>query len=126
MFGNEEIVRFESHLSLSDLHSALEDYLSDLGDPVISKTGNISLEPSGKYNGSLVVTEIYGTIKHTKNTQYKIILTYNCFPTLLAWIIVILGCFFCFIFGGLFALIPAYSTKNQLAKDVRRALSNLD
>lgn len=38
MFGNEEIVRFESNQSLADLHSAVEDCLEDLGDATISKS----------------------------------------------------------------------------------------
>lgn len=126
MFGNEEIVRFESNQSLADLHSAVEDYLGDLGDATISKTGTISLASSGKYNGSFVTTEIYGTLKNDKNNRYKLILTYKCYPTILAWIIVIFGVLFCFLIGGCIALIPAFSTKNQLERDVRLALSNID
>ncbi len=123
MFGNEEIVRFESIKSLADLQTILEDYLSDLGDPTVSRNGGISLVSSEKYNGNLVSTEIYGNIKKTKDHEFRIILTYKCFPTGLAWIIVILGVWFYLL--GLIALIPAYSTKIQLEKDVRRALSNL-
>ena len=71
MFGNTETVRFESNLSLSDLHSSVWDYLSELGDPTISKTGAISLASSSRYNGSFVTTEMSGTLKKAKGNQIQ-------------------------------------------------------
>lgn len=125
MFTGEETAKIQFESGQEELHGLIQNCFEDLGDVSVSKNGSISIISNQKYNGTLVKTDISGSVKRSRSGDYKIVITYSSSPTITAWIIVLAGFLFCFLIGGLIALIPAYSTKNQLEKDIRRLILDI-
>lgn len=126
MFSSDEILKFRSSKNKEIVVNKIIESLEDLGEVSISQNGLFLIIPSSKYSGLLNKTEIDVILKETTSGEYKLAISFSCSPTITAWIIVFFGFLFCFVIGGCIALIPAYSAKNKIERDVKRLLGGLN
>jgi len=125
MFSSEEVLRFRSSKNNDEVVTKIKDCFEDLGEVSVSQNGIFSMIPASKYSGLLNNTEIDISFKCSSG-EYKLVVFFKCSPTIIAWIIVGFGFLFCFFIGGCVALIPAYSAKNKIERDVKRVLGSLN
>lgn len=126
MFKGEDSITFDTAVPLEEITNEVEEALRGLGRVSITKKGMIDVEAKSKYKTTFAEADLEGSLEQSRKTptQYTLTLSYNVRPTIICWIIAVLGTTSVCI-GFLILLMP-FKMKGDLQKDVLKILSSVE
>lgn len=123
MFKGEEVVRLPVDLPETQVTEKVEEVLGELGRVRVDKRGGITIEPRDQFGSFLTEVTMEGQFRK-RSDGYEVSVSYVCKPTVVNWIIIVVGTLALCI-GWVLIFVPM-SAKAGVAKSVRPALAELE
>lgn len=121
MFSGDESVRIRTSKSEGELEEAVRDAFDRLGRVKFFSRGEFEVR-AAKFQTAFADTEVTGRLRPgRKGGEWELVVEYRVSPTVLCWVLLVLGALFLFLLGGLLLLLIPYTTKGE----VQRAVSNV-
>ena len=118
----EEMITITTAQPLEAVIKQVEDSLCQMGQASITKKGVINLNLKSKYTNFLSIADaIEGTIRQKREGQFDVVLNFNTKPTVMCWVIGIIGGLSLFLPAAVFA-VPFYTARKSLCDNLKRAL----
>ena len=123
MFKGEESITLSTTQPEAAVQKKVEEALSVLGRVKIDKRGGIEIAPKAKFTTTFTDVTMEGSLRK-RGDGYDLAIEYACKPTIVTWLIVVLGTLTLF-FGWLAIFVPM-SAKKKVGKAVEGALMDLE